>query len=211
MTWLRFNQGYTRSGKIAPLSDAAFRLWHELLDYSNENLTDGYVSDKALPSIPSLRNATESSRAMLIAELIDAKVIRDGLGLLEKTIGGHFVHDFLNYQLSRKQVLARRKKEREKKEAQRERMRTLRNDRARASSTAGNPSSTNGAAAHEAPATNGHAASTNGAHGGRGAVLSPGGHPEGLPEAQSRTKRARVRTSPATVTPIASRARIAKG
>lgn len=84
MTWVRLDDRFTENGKVAELSDKAFRAYVAGLCYSARNLTDGHLKPSALPGITRGRKAC-------LAELEDAGLIhRNGEG-------GYLIHDYLEY------------------------------------------------------------------------------------------------------------------
>jgi hypothetical protein len=89
MGWLRVDDAFTDHPKIAGLSDRAFRAHVEGLVYCARYLTDGQVP-KAKGPTP--RVASELERA----------------GLWSSTKRGWVIHDFLDYNPSRSDTLARR-------------------------------------------------------------------------------------------------------
>lgn len=102
----RFALGFTRNRKVAPLTDATFRLWVGAIDYSKENETDGLVAAAALSAIPRGPAGGGWRRAHL-AEL-------EAAGLFEPVEGGWLVHDYLDYQRSAGSDERSRERERER-------------------------------------------------------------------------------------------------
>lgn len=97
MTWVRFDDQYPIHDKVEDISDGAYRLNTNAIFWCSRNTTDGLVRERKLTSIlPRARNHTR-----LVAELVDA-------GLWEPTEGGWIVHDYLEYQPSKKKVVAER-------------------------------------------------------------------------------------------------------
>lgn len=74
--WVKLDDGFTEHPKIVGLTDAAFRLYVELLCYAARNLTDGYVPRSAI-----------RSRGRSVHRLVDQ-------GLLDRAIGGYQIHDW---------------------------------------------------------------------------------------------------------------------
>ncbi|MEU2924158.1 hypothetical protein ABZ636_03725 [Streptomyces sp. NPDC007251] len=89
---------------MALLSDRAFRLHVSAICWCAENLTDGHITDRELPLITRLRNVKATAQ-----QLEDA-------GLWDRSDSGWFIHDYLDYNPSRDQVLAERKKNAERQE-----------------------------------------------------------------------------------------------
>lgn len=95
MLWIKLDADHPEHPKIAPLSDAAYRLYIGGLCYSARFLTDGWV-----PLIIVGRNGRRPARELLDAGLwVEAP---DGTGFL--------IHDYLIYQRSRSEVEAIRKR-----------------------------------------------------------------------------------------------------
>ena len=93
MTWAKLDDLFPENEKVAGLSDAAFRLYIHGICYAARNLTDG--------KIPSSARRGLGGTMGRISELLDA-------GLWEIHEGGWLIHDYLEYNPSREQVLAQR-------------------------------------------------------------------------------------------------------
>lgn len=104
MPWVRLDDRFPSHRKVALLSDRAFRLHVSAICWCAENLTDGYIGDRELPLVARLRNAKTVAQ-----QLVDA-------GLWDRADDGWMVHDYLDYNPSRDQVLAERKKNAERQE-----------------------------------------------------------------------------------------------
>lgn len=104
MTWVKLDDRFPSHRKIALLADRAFRLHVSALCWCAENLTDGYVSERELPLVARLRNPRAAAKELV------------GAGLWDRVDGGWLVHDYLDYNPSRDQVLAERKKNAERQE-----------------------------------------------------------------------------------------------
>ena len=104
MPWVRLDDRFPSHRKVALLSDRAFRLHVSAICWCAENLTDGHIADRELPLITRLRNVKATAK-----QLEDA-------GLWDRSDAGWFVHDYLDYNPSRDQVLAERKKNAERQE-----------------------------------------------------------------------------------------------
>lgn len=96
MTWVRLDDSFPTHPKISRLSDAQFRYYVIALCYASRHLTDGLVIPEALP------RTHPSVPVALVAA-----------GLFEKTPNGLIIHDFLDFQRSRAEVLAIVEKRRE--------------------------------------------------------------------------------------------------
>jgi hypothetical protein len=84
---------------------AALGLWARSVSYSNRHLTDGILTRSAV--IRKLGGTSELADALVIA------------GLFERTATGYAIHDFLDFNDSRADVLARRQYDANRKAAQR--------------------------------------------------------------------------------------------
>ena len=106
MTWARLDDGFARHPKIAVLSDAAFRLHTTALCYCNAELTDGFIAaaiPATLPCAPrgkNLKAAIDELTRTQPGQRAPAWEPCDG--------GGYRIHDFLDRNPSRAQVLADR-------------------------------------------------------------------------------------------------------
>ncbi len=102
MNWARLDVSFFRNPKVADLSDAAKLLYLELLLHSVEHLTDGAIS---LATVG--RHALTEERRQAIEELVRAR-------LWKKAKRGFQIHDFHDYQALAGDVIAKRKKTRER-------------------------------------------------------------------------------------------------
>lgn len=107
MTWARFDDGYSSHRKIRRLSDAAFRLDVSAVCWACEQLTDGHILADELAIVSDVRNPEKAA-----AELVKR-------GRWDKTDDGWVIHDYLDYNPSKAEVLAQRERERDKKRRQR--------------------------------------------------------------------------------------------
>ncbi len=108
MSYSRFALGFSRSRKITRLSDAAYRLWSSSIDYTREQLTDGFLDEKDLQVIP--RGSAGAWKVSVVAELVNA-------GLWIRSDGGWQIREFLDWQDSAAQVKEQRDKARERMRA----------------------------------------------------------------------------------------------
>lgn len=106
MPWLRIEDNFAEHPKVIDLSDAAFRLHVTALCHCARNLTDGFMSDKAI------RHAAAKTATPMVRELVGAK-------LWIRTAGGYVVHDYLKYNPSRDKVLADRDAAKERRSQER--------------------------------------------------------------------------------------------
>jgi hypothetical protein len=104
MPWVKLDDRFPSHRKIALLSDRAFRLHISALCWCSENLTDGRISDRELTLVAHIRGLKATAM-----QLEDA-------GVWDRTDDGWVIHDFLDYNPSREQVIAERKKNAERQE-----------------------------------------------------------------------------------------------
>lgn len=99
MVWVRFDDQFTIHRKVDGLSDAAFRLHVSAIFWCARNLTDGLVPEEDLDIV----SARVRSPQRFAAELVRRK-------LWSQTDDGWLIHDFLEFQPSRAEVLEKRAK-----------------------------------------------------------------------------------------------------
>ncbi|MFF5609303.1 hypothetical protein ACFY65_23430 [Streptomyces cellulosae] len=104
MPWVKLDDRFPSHRKIALLSDRAFRLHVSAICWCAENLTDGRISDRELALVTRVRGVKTTAK-----QLEDA-------GLWDRTEDGWVIHDYLDYNPSREQVLLERKKNAERQE-----------------------------------------------------------------------------------------------
>lgn len=98
MTWVRLDDEFPENPKIAALTPEAFRAHVLALCYCSRNLTDGYMPAQVAQMFAgSKRQVTELAKANLWEP--------DGNG-------GFNVHDYLEYNPTRRYVLEQREKRR---------------------------------------------------------------------------------------------------
>ena len=109
MPWVKLDDRFPSHRKIALLSDRAFRLHVSAICWCAENLTDGRIAERELPLVAKVRGIKATAQ-----QLEDA-------GLWDRIEGGWEIHDYLDYNPSRDQVLAERKRNAERQERFRQR------------------------------------------------------------------------------------------
>jgi len=92
--WVRIDENAMEHHKIGNLSDGGFRLWVQGLAHCQKFLTDGFIADGA---VRLLRAYSPKRRAELLTS-----------GLWEISETGVSVHDFLQWNDSREQVMSAR-------------------------------------------------------------------------------------------------------
>ena len=101
MSWVRIDDGFAENPKVEDLSDKSFRLHVAAMCYAGRNLTDGFVSDRALKVCGVVAN---TGRPRVHAgELVAA-------GLWDRVDGGWVIHDFTEYNPTAEEVKDLRRK-----------------------------------------------------------------------------------------------------
>ena len=103
--WIRLDDTFWTHPKLERLSDRAYRLYLRSIGYAAQHLTDGVIDQTALRTLGAARKTCE--------ELVTSgcwDIVPDG---------GYVVHDYLDFNPSREQVMDRRRKEADKKARQR--------------------------------------------------------------------------------------------
>jgi hypothetical protein len=115
MPWGRFDDQYDISQKIAPLSDAAFRMDVSAILWCNRNLTDGHVGVRDLRHVRAQFRAPTRLANELVAAgrwhtlpLGSACDSEDCQRLAAGKVDGWLIHDYLDYSKSKAQVTADR-------------------------------------------------------------------------------------------------------
>lgn len=102
MTWVRIDDCFMGHRKVRALSDRAFRLHMEGLCFAALNLSDGYLDHDAVRRLRG--NARASGKHF--RELVDG-------GLWHETDDGIEIHDYLDFNKSRDEVEAERRRKSE--------------------------------------------------------------------------------------------------
>lgn len=108
MAWLRIDDRVRTHPKIAKAGPSAAWLWLCGVCYCREHLTDGFIPDAAVPALAMNLPSPKKHAARLVE-----------VRLWEAADGGYQVHDFLDWNPSRSEVMSLRDKERDKKRTQR--------------------------------------------------------------------------------------------
>lgn len=95
------NRKVRRLRRTMPSAIGAFVV---MLSYCGDNLTDGYVDD-------------DSAEFVLDITVQELDALQQ-VGLIESVDGGYVIHDYLEHNRSRQQVMAKRKRERERYSAE---------------------------------------------------------------------------------------------
>lgn len=99
MTFLLFDDNYGQHPKISCLCDGSYRLHTNGILYCGRNLTDGFVHKSVV------RTLHPKFRASYLTELVVA-------GLWIKVNDGYNIHDYLQWNKPRDEVLAAKEKKR---------------------------------------------------------------------------------------------------
>ena len=108
MAWLRIDDRVRTHPKIATAGPAAAWLWFCSVCYAREHLTDGFIPKAVVPALA----GGLPSPWRHAARLVDVR-------LWEDAVGGFLIHDFLDWNPSKAEVLSHRDKDRDKKRTQR--------------------------------------------------------------------------------------------
>ena len=103
MAWLRLDDGYARHRKVRRRSDAAFRLHTTAMCFCGHDLTDGVVTLEDIQEMPGINQRQLMRR---ISELCDANLWE------EHGRNAWLVHDYLDYNPSRVEVMEGREQAR---------------------------------------------------------------------------------------------------
>lgn len=99
MPWARLDDGYLTHPKVLAADQSAVMLHLASISYCSRELTDGFIASGALPLVAVLGKIVEPGAA--VEQLVT-------LRLWDVAEGGWWVHDYLDYNPSREQVMARR-------------------------------------------------------------------------------------------------------
>ena len=124
MAWVKIDDHFDEHPKIAQAGPLAVAVWLAGLAYCNRNLTDGFIpwsKAQGLVSWQFLGAESDDPRGRKrytvaltcghVGEDVETPFVVDCLldaGLWEEVDGGYLVHDYLDYQPSKEQVLAER-------------------------------------------------------------------------------------------------------
>lgn len=126
MSWLKIDDQLPRHPKIVKVGHDAAWLWLSTIAYSQSQLTDGFITPEALAIIGfdpvSLleissfirKNAKDRDHILKLSNdlWLESRINRlVAARLFDKVDGGYRVHDYLEYNASRSDVLKKRKEE----------------------------------------------------------------------------------------------------
>ncbi len=99
MSWFRIEGRMPQHRKVAPLSDAAFRLHITAGAWSSDEGTDGLIPVLVVPTL------TAAPRGKVLTKILQELV---GAGVWEQTERGYQLHDYLQWNMSAAELEARR-------------------------------------------------------------------------------------------------------
>ena len=109
MPWAKLDDRAPSNPKVFEAGVCAFGLFTQSLCYCAANLTDGFVPATALPLV------SPGTSPRLLLALVD-RLVKAGLWAVDDERGGWVVHDYLDYNPSRADVLAEREAARKRKD-----------------------------------------------------------------------------------------------
>lgn len=127
MPFGRLHEEAAGDSKLLALSDAAWRMWGMGLIYCQKNLTDGFIPAGAIHLW-----GVRAKRLHLVADELCAPQVPGKAALWEKVEGGYQVHDYLQWNDSKEEILKMRgeakeriRRFREREKLERERLKGL--------------------------------------------------------------------------------------
>jgi hypothetical protein len=103
MSWIRLTDTFPEDDKVDGLSDRAFRMFVTGLCYCGRNLTDGYLTTKAISTVAASSGVPKRSISTVVSEL-------ETVGLWHRYAHGYWTPKYLDYNPSAEQVRADRAK-----------------------------------------------------------------------------------------------------
>lgn len=108
MAWVKLDDHFAEHPKIATAGPLAGWLHVCALCYCNRHLTDGFIPARVLGTLTDFTGITDEANGEAKPKQL-ASVLLD-VGLWEEADGGYQIHDYLEYNPSRDEVLATREK-----------------------------------------------------------------------------------------------------
>lgn len=102
MSWLKTDDRIGSHPKIIKAGPEAAWMWFVSTGWCKNHLTDGFIPTEVLPTLA----AWSVPAAELAARCVAARRTPEGVGLFEAVPGGYRVHDYLDYNDSKADVLA---------------------------------------------------------------------------------------------------------
>lgn len=118
MPWGRLHDRAGRDEKLLALSDPAWRMWGCGIIYCQDKLTDGFIPDSVIHTF----GVRQPNKLKVAAELCRSLVPGKG-PLWHKVDGGYQVHDYLDWNDSREDILKARRQGRDRSQRHRDRQR----------------------------------------------------------------------------------------
>jgi hypothetical protein len=97
MSWIRLTDTFPEDDKVDGLSDRAFRMFVTGLCYCGRNLTDGYLTTKAISTVAASSGVPKRSISTVVSEL-------ETVGLWHRYAHGYWTPKYLDYNPSAEQV-----------------------------------------------------------------------------------------------------------
>ena len=119
MTWIRIDDSFADHPKLIAAGPIAQLIQIRALCYASRHLTDGFIPPGAIPSlIAGMEHIGIDDYGGLFTHgckvpELDIPALMTGSGLWEKCAGGYQIHDFLDYNPSKLDVLSRREFQRD--------------------------------------------------------------------------------------------------
>lgn len=118
MSWAKIDDMFSQHPKLIQAGAVAWGMWAEGIAYCNRNLTDGFIPESAAEAFGGRWRVRQGGKTWEIFARCGDEVVpvtADWIavalvdaGLWHQVEGGYQVHDYLDYQPSRAQVLAKR-------------------------------------------------------------------------------------------------------
>jgi hypothetical protein len=105
MPWGRLDDQANGNAKLLALSDSAFRMWACGLIYCQANLTNGFIAEHMIYAF-----GVRARHREALADELCTRLVKGKGPLWHRVKGGFRVHDYLDWNDSKTQVLAARKK-----------------------------------------------------------------------------------------------------
>ena len=115
--WVKLDDGFADHPKVIQLNPLAVTMQVRALCYASRHLTDGFIPAGAVPQLLAgferviMRDTPDDGRS---ARDVDWAGLMVEAGLWDRVEHGYLVHDFLDYNPSKSDVLKERKKTRDR-------------------------------------------------------------------------------------------------
>ena len=101
MTWVRLDDDFYHHPKVLKAGPLCIAMQVAGLCYCNHYLTDGFIPESSVSNLLNIENARDSEYKTIVSKLVACE-------MWEPVEGGYQIHDFLDYQPSKEQVLEER-------------------------------------------------------------------------------------------------------